>query len=265
MKKSILTVIGAINIVCAGCNSYVGDTHVPQPTPQPVATQSPIHIKNQTAEDSFSIESAVNTKLRLKIIYGASEKSFSQKVAERLTNTVLLEKAELTLLDPCDAVVLLTPEFELFDCDGGYYRVKCKQVTVQIKSAQKLYASKTVEPDSLPRKLGLSNAKNQYVNPVVNALSAYLGQKLQKISNNDIAVTEMRFALKNHRQYADTTAIAKQVERISNILRSMPGIVNYTNIAQHTSQAAVTFRIVYLKDKYPQGLVNAINVKLEVK
>ena len=265
MKKNILVVLGALSVLLAGCRSYVETTYVPAQQQQAPAPRSPLQIKTEVAEDSFSIESAVNTKLRLKIIYGNAESTFSRKVAERLINAVLLDNAELTLSDPCDAVVVLMPEFEVVDSDGGYFRVKCTEVTAQIKSTRKIYASKTIEPASLPRRLGLNNAKNQYVNPVVQALSAYLGQELRKISNNDISVTEMRFALKNHRQHADSIAISRQVERISNILRSMHGVVNFTNVAQHTTQAAVTFRIVYLKNLYPQGLVNAVNVKLETK
>ena len=265
MKKNILIICGALTAVLTGCRPFVGETYVP-PQQQPApAVHSPIHVKTRAAEDSFSIESAVNTKLRIKIVFGTSEKTFCRKVAERLMNAVLLDNAELSINDPYDAVITLVPEFELVDSDGGYFRVKCTEFTAQIISDKKVYSSKTIEPAPLPRKLGLDNAKNQYVNPVVNALTAYLGKELQKISNNDISATEIRFVLKNFRENADSASIARQVEKISSILHSMPGIVNYTNVAQHTSQAAVTFRIVYLKDKYPQGIVNAINVKLETK
>lgn len=265
MKKQILVACCALNVMFTGCRLHVDETYVPSQLPPQSAVQSPVRLKTQSAEDSFSIESAVNTKLRLKIVFGVSEQNFSRKVAERLANAVLLDKAELTLNDPCDAVVTLVPEFELIDSDGGYFRVKCTQVSARIMSTRKVYATKTIEPPAMPRKLGLENAKNQYVNPVVNALSSYLGQELQKISNNDVSVTEMRFALQNIRQHADPTAISRQVEKISAVLNSMPGVINYTNVAQHTSQAKVTFRIVYLKDRYPQGLVNAINSKLETK
>lgn len=264
MKKNILIVLGISTSIFAGCIPYVEPTYVPPQQQSPMPPPSPVREKTHVAEDSFSIESAVNTKMRIKIICSQSERSFCRKLAERLITSVFLENAELTLNDPCDAVVHLIPEFEEVDKDGGYFRIKCTQVTAQIKSDRKIYASTTVEPAPLRRKLGLDNAKNQYVNPVAKALAAYLKEELQRISNNDISVTEMRFALKNPRRTVDNIAISHQVERIHRILRSMPGVVNYTNVAQHTSQAAVTFRIVYLKDKYPQGIVNAVNAKLEI-
>ena len=126
MKKNILIICSALTSALTGCTPFVGDTYVPVQQPAAAAVHSPIHVKTRAAEDSFSIESAVNTKLRLKIVFSASEKTFCRKVAERLINAVLLDNAELTINDPYDAVISLVPEFELVDSDGGYFRVTCR-------------------------------------------------------------------------------------------------------------------------------------------
>ena len=262
MKSILAVTVCSLAVILSGC---LDRTVLPEPIQPLPPAQSPINPATRPAEDSFSIESAVSTKLRLKIIGSKSEPDFCSKVAERLAESVVLSKAELTLHDPYDAVITITPEFELIDSDGDYYRINCQQVSVRIQSEQKTYAVKTVEPAPMPRKMGLKNAKNQYAKTVVAALTDYLSSELTRISNQDVAVTEMRFKLRNWQEKADPAAIASQVGKISQILHNMPGIINYTNIAQSTSQASVTFRIVYLKGQYPQGLVNAVTSKLATK
>ena len=141
MKKNILVVLGALSVLLAGCRSYVETTYVPAQQQQPPAPRSPLQIKTEVAEDSFSIESAVNTKLRLKVIYGNAESTFSRKVAERLINAVLLDNAELTLSDPCDAVVVLMPEFEVVDSDNDTFcidSIKYNNTTKDISSKEDL-------------------------------------------------------------------------------------------------------------------------------
>lgn len=235
----------------------------PQPAIKPVApTPSRVHTQG---EANLSITSEVSTKLRVAFVNNPEESSFCNKLAQRLTGRVILDKAELLLNTDGDVKITITPEFELKDQSGSYYRVLCKEINVQVASPRKVYAMTTIEPAPLPRQLGMQNAKNQYLNYATNEIAAFLSKELEKISNNEVAVCIVNFALSNANEYASTNSLAAEVSKVAQILSSTSGIINYLNISQNVATATCSFRIVYLRDQFPQGLTNVLNLKLAKK
>ena len=225
---------------------------------------APVRAVTQ-ADANFSVVSEVSTKTRAVFNYPAAEKTFCQNLAVRLAGTVVLDKAEIVFNSPGDVVIKLSPEFELLDKTRNYYRIKCNQISVSIASRQKVYAMTTIEPKPLPRKLGIQNAKNQYLAPAVKAIVPFLKKELEKISNKSVAVSVLDFSLANAQKNPESQYVAVQVNKISKILSSTPGIINFTNIRQDVSRATCSFRVVYLKDRFPQGLSNVLNAKLAGK
>lgn len=262
MKKYNLFVAVMLVVLSNGCALERAQI---SPNPQPIP-QAPAPVRTVTqANANFSVASEVNTKLRVVFNWPAAEKTFSAKLAERLAGSVILDKAEITLNSTADLVVTIIPEFELLDKTREYYRIKCNQIKVSIASKQKVYAMTTVEPKSLPRKLGVQNAKNQYLAPAVKTIAPFLKKELEKISNESVAVSVVDFSLANVQENPESQYVAAQVNRISLILSSTPGVINFTNIRQNVANATCSFRVVYLKEKFPQGITNMLNLKLAGK
>lgn len=262
MKKINLFFAAVSVLFFGGCAS---DKVVIQRKPQPLpAAHAPVRATT-TANANFTVADEVNAKLRVSFYPSPAEKSFCIKLAKRLADSVVLDKADIVLSSGGDVVISLKPEFELIDKTGNYYRVNCNEFTASIFSKQKIYAMTTIEPAPLPRKLGADKAKNQYMKPIADAIVPFLKKELDKISNGQIAVSIVDFSLKNIQENPEPQYVAAQVNRIAQVLSSMSGVINYTNIRQDVSKAACSFRIVYLKEQFPQGITNVLNLKLASK
>ena len=75
----------------------------------------------------------------------------------------------------------------------------------------------------------------------------------------------VNFALSNANEYASSNSLAAEVSKVAQILSSTSVIINYLNISQNVATATCSFRIVYLRDQFPQGLTNVLNLKLAKK
>ena len=262
MKKHQLSVLAAL--LCLGTGCVPGEVVVQQrPAPIPV---EPVEVRPITqAEATFSVASEAKTKLRVRIRFPEDEKTFSAKLAQRLTNRVILSEAEVVLGEPSDMTLLITPEFELLDKSGDYYRIVCKQVAVSLSDSRKLYAEGVIEPEALPRKLGVQNAKDQYLNPVADKMASYLREQLGELSSKEIGVSILDFKLANVSEKVKSEDVAARVLQIAAILDDMPGVINYADIRQDVANASCSFRVVYMKEKFPAGLANVVNNALAKK
>lgn len=229
-----------------------------EPAPAPIRTAT-------EAKATFSVADEVNTKLRVAFISSGEEKGFAAKLARRLAAKVVVSKADIVLQEPCDMVINIAPEFEIIDKTREYYRVNCKQIDVTIRTARKIFAAMTCEVENLPRKLGLQNAKEQYLPQAVNEIAPFLGKELEKISNDHVAVSEINLTLANLQSRPEPRYVSAQVNRVAEILGSMSGVLNFTNVRQDVNKATCTFRVVYLKEQFPQGFANVLNAKLSGK
>ena len=259
MKKTTLTIFAGTCALLAGCSTPQG-IYVPNPAPQPPETGTPIRSVTQANANVLAIN---ETSLKLRTTMGSSgsEAVFNRKLMERLAATVN-GITEFTPSGTGDVQILISSSFEQKDADAGFYRVRCEQVTVAVWYQGKQIAYKVVEPRELPRKSGLQNAKDQYLNPVATAIAPFLQKELLNLSATELAVGELSFGLKNSQSAPSSVNVAVQVNRIKNALGDMAGVVNYALVSQDVTSATCTFRVVYRKKDYPQGLVNALNLKL---
>lgn len=263
MKKTNLLITLTAAVFCGGCVA-IEQPHV-SPKPQRLPQGSaPVRMTTQ-ANANFSVAGEVNTKMRVFFVSSSAEKIFSSKLAGILSERVVLDKAQLCLNSAGDIMISLLPEFELIDKSGEYYRVNCRQISVVIASRQKVLARKIVMPEALPRKLGVQNAKNQYLASAAGEIVPFLKKELERISREEVAVGIVDFALANIQEQPEPRKIAQQVNKIVHILSTLPGVINFTNIKQDVPKAACSFRVVYLRDQFPQGLTNVLNLKLAGK
>lgn len=259
MKRFVFAIFAAAALT--GCQS----TTVKQPVP---AAESQQNIQNQPvptqATVDFSLDSATEAKLRAKFAWNDKEDTFCRDLARRLAQSGMLNYVDIVSdkNKNCDIVITLNPEFEEKDKSGNYYNIVCNQIVASIQSSAKINSIITIEPKSMPRKLGLKNAKAQYLKPAVKELSPALIAALQKLNSDKLAVSNIKFQLKKNNDKPTNARGAAAVTQISDILKNMPGVLEYTNISQCGTLNTCTFRVVYLRANYPQGIYNALNLKL---
>ena len=52
------------------------------------------------------------------------------------------------------------------------------------------------------------------------------------------------------------------IEKLAQVLKTTKGIVRFFNVAQDVSKGECTFRIVYIKNAFPEGVSNHLSAKL---
>lgn len=259
MKKTALVIFAGTCALLTGC-STPQTIYVPQPVQQQPQATAPIRNATQ-ADADFVLVNEVSLKLRARLSPSGTENAFNQKLMQRLA-AGLNNTADIVFADPGDVKIILSSSFEQKDADSGFYRIRCEQVTATVLFQGKQVASKIVEPRELPRKAGLQNAKDQYLNPVVTVLVPFLQKELLNLSNTELAVSELNFGLANKQKKTTSSQVAMQVNRIKNTLEKLDGVVNYTIVSQDVTNATCSFRVVYRKSQFPQGFANALNLEL---
>ncbi len=268
--------IGALIALCiAGCTTDEYHVHAPPPdywpkvTP-PVPVLPPAVDSPPTADvGGFMIAEEANTKLRVNFAgpWSGSDSAFCEKLAEKLAESIN-ETRNIRLVSgaPFDLNVMIKPEFEVFDRDGEYVRVNCRRVNVSIRPmfayGQSILAVKSVTPKDMPRQLGLDRAKEQYLPAVAQAFAPFLNKELTYIGDTMLAATDIKFALRNPMVRPTAKRLALEVAKIDSVLKSTSGVVSFQNIYQDTEAATCTFRVVYLREAFPQGISNVVNLRL---
>ncbi len=263
--KSVTFITGVLSMfLVAGCAA--DKPYVPAPAKE-LKPAAPVNTETTVNTEGFSIVDETNTCLRVRFSGTTAESSFCEALVRRLAEAINKDgKVRIVNDAPYDLSIAVNPEFEVFDRDGDYVRIKCKQVFFSIRpmhsKSKDVYAVKTVIPADLPRQLGEDRAKMQYLTSVTTEAAPFLNKELERIGDKMLAATEMKFRLKNYLSKPSPVQLAAQVEKINTVLSSTPGIVSIQNISQDTASASCTYRIVYLKEQFPQGIANVINLKL---
>ncbi len=228
---------------------------------------TPLHTETVGKAGELIAANETGASLRVRFSGSAEEGRFRENLARKLAEAVgVAGNVRIVTEAPYDLDVVIKPEFEVFDRDGDYVRVKCKQVFFAIRpmmtKSASIYAVKTIVPNDLPRQLGIERAKEQYVAAVEKEAVPFLEKELARLGGKMLAATEVNFKLKNDRLWPSPARLAAEVEKIDKSLASMPGIVSARNVSLGTDSAHCTYRIVYQKEQFPQGIVNAINLNL---
>ncbi len=265
MKHTHIIAGLALAATLAGCCS-APQTVPPQPLPLPPAP-APVELKNTGDKGGFEIVSEANTKLRVLFTSSAAESAFASRLAQDLAEGINSSgNIRLVGSAPYDLSIAITPLFEVFDTDGEYVRIKCSRVSIAVSPAvsgnKELYSVKNIVPADMPRQLGAQRAKDQYLKPVAKEALPFLNKELARIADTKIAATEIKFQMKNWNAKPDAAELAHEAAKIKSVLDKTPGIISFQNISQNNASATCTYRVVYMKDAFPQGLVNDINSKL---
>lgn len=225
--------------------------------------KSPVRVFSQTKVDFISVDE-VNLKLRAGMVSSGKETAFNQKLIQRLAGNVL-SVAELASGDSGDVKIVLSSDFEHKDSEGEYRRIRCVQVNVAIFSQGRQIATKVVEPREMQRVKGEQAAKDQYLPAVVAEIAPFLQKELLALSKTELAVSELNFTLARKQKKSSTASVAAEINKLKQAFDQMDGVINYTITKQDVKNATCSFRIVYQKRQFPQGLANALNHALSSK
>lgn len=259
MNKSSLAIFAGACALLAGC-STPETIYVPRPAPQLPEATAPQRIETQASAD-FVVVNEVSLKLRSHLSSSGQETAFNRKLMQQLA-AAMSGITDFVPAESSDVKIILSSSFEQKDADAGFFRIRCEQVSATMWYQGKQIASKVVNPVELPRKAGIQNAKDQYLAPAAESLAPFLQKELLNLSNTELAVSELNFGLANGQKKSTSSNVAAQVNRIKKTLDKLEGVVNYTIVSQNVANATCSFRVVYKKQLFPQGLANVLNLKL---
>ena len=256
MKKSIFLTALACGAFLTGCCDVPVES-APQPAaPVPVKKKAE---KTKVENLSFAVGDEVKAKLRLRVDYRGN-KQFSQKLFELISDD-LLSEAEFGSFSSYDGVIRLGNEFEVKDKSGEYFRVICKKVRVEMYFNDQLQVSRTLKLAPQPRKLGYDNAVEQYLEPAAREVRKFLANRIAAVNRSKLGVCEISVKISGSRARS-SAAFSQEISKAAAALKSLPGVIKYENVAQDVAAGSCTFRVVYVKEKSPQGLRNIFNSKL---
>ncbi len=264
MKIASLFVGTCLSLFAVGCgidNPYVS------PPQREIVQQTPSQPITVAAPSSIFIENEISTSLRVGI-FAQDEKEFCDKLAALLAESADRNNVKFVSTGPWDVNIILKPEFEIIDMDNEYCRIDCKQLNCSIQliisgNKKEVCAIKTFIPEKMPRQLGKTRAKDQYLMPLSKQIVPFVNKELANINRNKIAVSDIAFKLQNIQTDFALINISSRINKINGVLKHSPGIVNYQIVSQDEKNARCTFRIAYLKDAFPQGLTNYLNQQLK--
>lgn len=224
-------------------------------------------IKAKAVQVNQDVTCALNPDLNvvpaLKVAFSGTndEQDFCQKLIDEMMEQLQTGKIEFADKASADLFVDIKPVFELEDSDSGYYKVVCKRVSLSIKAGNKIYASKVVEPKCLPRKLSVEAAKTQYVSEVSKELVTFMQEDLKRLADKIFGVCNVNVKINNYTKDAweDQHDVCERA--IVGKLKQTDGVINFENLDPNHTLSGYSYRVVYLKEKFPQGF--SLNFKLK--
>lgn len=229
-------------LVQSGCivaSRNTGTVSAPTPIAEPVE-----------AEATISQAKLLNVRVE-----GAGGSGGAGNIAGDLKRAVagaLATKGFAVDADHSDISVALAAETSVFDQSGNYYRYDGKVVArVERTMDRRLLGEQTFEGRG-ERKLGSAGA--------LSALSSSLSGKVVDWVAETIAPAQAGLAANNitvTRKHAKTDD-AEYARIFATKAGALKGVVSCTLASQDTGAHSMVFRVVYLKDAFPAGILNHV-------
>ena len=194
----------------------------------------------------------------------ANEKTFCSKLIFECVQRMLPKNVRVVSESKADMIVKIGCEFKEVSTFGEYVKMDCKAVTAGVVGIreEELSSLMIVHPRSMERKLGRDEAMNQYVMPVCNELLPQLRSEIERLASENIAVEEIIFLVKCAPSGNATDEFRREVQRIKGQLDGTDGILSWDMLKQDAENQRCSFRVVYMRKKYPEGLGNKLGSKL---
>lgn len=223
-------------LVFSGCNTIVPEPPVPGPMVEESYTAISHAGRLQIAVDAYAVDAADRYLAR----------SIEKQVEGRLNRQGLQ-----VIPEGGDLSVDIAVSSDVFDRSGNYIRMEGTADT----TVKRNYDRSTVDSQSIAvrasRRLGEAAARDALVTELSRKTAdwtvASLGDRSLQISANDITVSVSIF--RNAADYS--RKFIREVSRVD-------GVASVTLIPEDSRRKNLTFRVVYFKNKIPEGILRRI-------
>ncbi len=174
------------------------------------------------------------------------------------------DKAEVRLeKEASDAVLSIRPHLTTVDHDGNYWRLNCEvQSELRASNTKRVFAAKSFKFVAPKRVLGLENAVKQFEDEGGKAVSDWCAKELKHIFDRDVEVALLNIELVQSPADAKRNVVAdnQKIMAIGEGMRQMPGLISYELTGRNESQGTCTYRVVYFRKDYPNGIGTHVSV-----
>ena len=264
-----------VALCMTGCVTYVvqPEAQPVQPVQQqdetPVTPSRGSEVKRTTTElpsTETKILGTAQDKPRVafrSLTSDGSEATFCKKVASECVQRLLPRQARVVTAPKADMTVVFDAEFKEVSSFGEYVLMECKEFRVRIidVNEEELSSMIVIHPQKMPRKLGRDEAINQYVAPVCTELFPKLSDEIARLAGENINVEEVTFLVKCAPSSNQTDEFRREMQRIKGILDGESGILSWELSSQDAENQRCTFRVVYKKGSFREGLGNKLGLK----
>jgi len=193
-----------------------------------------------------------------------SERQLAGRLVFQAKGGLASDKAEVRLeKDASDAILTIRPRLTTVDHDGNYWRLNCEvQSELRASNAKRVFAAKSFKFVAPKRVLGLENAVKQFEDEGGRAVSDWCAKELNHIFDRDVEVALLNIELIQRPVDAQRNVVEdnRQIMAIGEGLRRMPGIISYELTGRNEGQGTCTYRVVYFRREYPNGIGTHVSV-----
>lgn len=192
------------------------------------------------------------------------ERNFCAKLIQECVQRMLPKNARVVSEAKADMMVKIGCEFKEVSSFGEFVKMECKAVSSSVVGIrdEELSSLIVVHPQPMERALGRDEAVNQYVMPACKELLPRLRSEIDRLAGENIAVSQITFLVKCAPSVNATDAFRSEIERIKKLLDGTKGVMSWELAVQDAENQKCTFRIVYMKKKFTEGLSNKLGREL---
>lgn len=186
----------------------------------------------------------------------AEEKKLSSAIAQLTSGAISANDARVMTSGSVDLRLAVRPKLAVIDQTGDYFRMNC-DVEIELNSANtnQVFGVKTIKLVGV-RKLGKNNAVAQFDSPASKATAEWCRSELKRIADKELGVAMLTMQLP---RTGDGKPEVSYIKSIGDNLGRLPNLVSYEFMGQDMQKGVCTYRVVYFKSAYPNGIANEVS------
>jgi hypothetical protein len=233
----------------AGCASTAVTTPNTPRTPQP-----PAPISGRTVPDTMAAEAAVETVKHFNILVKASGNGPVESIRQSVEGR-LVENGDKINSDAPDVTVTLNVRATEFDRSGNYLRYEGTVDTSVVRN----WDNKRLgfEPVSARGKRGLGEDEAmRNLTAQLSEASAAFVQRAARPEQSGLAVQDVTI-----KRPIMSSGSPEYAQQFISAVRAQRGVIYCAMVAHDYENRVLTFRVVYLADAMPEGLLNRLSTE----
>ncbi len=199
--------------------------------------------------------------LRVKIRNNASDAIIGSHIAEHIERNIVKYNAAAALKEnePCDVIISFESKYKEITAAPKCRMYNTTAIEIISSKGEKIctaWENKTESRSAFP---DATTAQKNMSSAVLNGVDTWLNHTFADIAQKQLGVSILRFKTSKSLIELDPNAFEKELGQILNMLRKTDGVREVRLIEAKKNDRIASFRVVYLKDKCPEGLAKIIN------